>query len=151
VDVANLASLKLFMIKSLIGNIAFSFMFHCMNLVDCIFWHLVPFLFMCGFIFSSLCLANLCFSERKWLYRSSKSDVVRIVAIGTARAACAQSFVLWQQTTIGFMRRNHSIIACSPHVYILLFFAHILFVVNHTFNATPPEMLQHNKMLALSF
>jgi len=32
--------------------------------------------------------------------------------------------------------RDHSIIACSHHVYILLFFAHILFVVNHTFNTT---------------
>jgi len=28
-----------------------------------------------------------------------------------------------------------------PH-NILLFFAHILFVVNHTFNAMPPERLQ---------
>jgi len=31
----------------------------------------------------------------------------------------------------------------APHVYIwVLFFAHIPFVVNHTFNATPPERLQ---------
>jgi len=28
-------------------------------------------------------------------------------------------------------------------VYVLLFFAHIPFVVNHTFIATPPERLQH--------
>jgi len=27
--------------------------------------------------------------------------------------------------------------------YILLFFAHIPFMVNHTFNAAPPERLQH--------
>ena len=27
---------------------------------------------------------------------------------------------------------------------MVLFFAHIPFVVNHTFNATPTEMLQHN-------
>ena len=41
-------------------------------------------------------------------------------------------------------RRNHSIIACSRHAYILLFFAHIPFVVNHAFNATPPERLQQS-------
>jgi len=35
-----------------------------------------------------------------------------------ARAACAQSFTLWQQATIEFTRRNHSIIACSRHVYM---------------------------------
>jgi len=34
-------------------------------------------------------------------------------------------------------------IACSRHAYILLFFAHIPSVVNHTINATPPERLQH--------
>jgi len=38
VDVASLANLSCFVIRSLIGNIAFSFMFHCMFLVDCIFW-----------------------------------------------------------------------------------------------------------------
>jgi len=44
-------------------------MFHGMKLVDCIFWIclLVPFLVMCGFIFPSLCLVKLCFSESKWL------------------------------------------------------------------------------------
>jgi len=55
-----------------------------------------------------------------------------------SRAACSQSFALWQQATIEFMRRNHYIIVCSCHVlYILLFFAHIpfVFVVNHTINA----------------
>jgi len=69
VDVASLASLSCFVIKSLIGNIAFSFMFHCMNLVDCIFWIWlwVPFLVFCGYIFPSLCSVELCFSERKWL------------------------------------------------------------------------------------
>ena len=69
VDVASLASLSCFMIRRLIGNIAFSFMFHCMSLVDGIFWICVsvPFLVMWGFIFLSLCLVKLCFSERKWL------------------------------------------------------------------------------------
>jgi len=31
----------------------------------------------------------------------------------------------------------------APHICMVLFFTHILFVVNHTFNATPPERLQH--------
>jgi len=56
-----------------------------------------------------------------------------------SRAACAQSFAPWQQATIEITRRDHSIIACSRHIDIFLFFAHIPFVVNHTINATPPE------------
>jgi len=39
-----------------------------------------------------------------------------------------------------------TLIACSRHAYILLFFAHIPFVVNHTINATPAERLQHCQM-----
>ena len=31
----------------------------------------------------------------------------------------------------------------APHTCMVLFFTHIPFVVNHTFNATPPERLQH--------
>jgi len=30
----------------------------------------------------------------------------------------------------------------APHIYTVLFFTHIPFVVNHTFNATPTERLQ---------
>jgi len=48
-----------------------------------------------------------------------------------ARAASAQSFTLWQQATIEIMRRNQSIIACSRHIYMVLFFTHIPFVGNH--------------------
>ena len=66
------------------------------------------------------------------------------IAIGKARATCAQSFALWQRATIEFTCHDHSIIACSRHVYILLFFAPIPFVVNHTFNAMPPERLQQS-------
>jgi len=33
-----------------------------------------------------------------------------------ARAACAQSFTLWQQTIIEITRRDHSIIACSRQI-----------------------------------
>jgi len=46
------------------------------------------------------------------------------------------------------MRRNHSIIACSRHIYVVLFFAHIPLVVNHTFKATPTERLQHYQYTA---
>jgi len=36
-----------------------------------------------------------------------------------ARAACAQSFTLWQQATIEITRRrDHSIVACSRQVYM---------------------------------
>jgi len=31
----------------------------------------------------------------------------------------------------------------APHICMVLFLTPISFVVNHTFNATPPEMLQH--------
>ena len=38
-----------------------------------------------------------------------------------------------------------SLYYCSfaPHICMVLFFRHIPFVVNHTFNATQPERLQH--------
>ena len=61
-----------------------------------------------------------------------------------ARAACAQNVALWQQAPINFTRRDHSIIACSRHIYMVLFLARIPFVVNRTFNATTTERLQHN-------
>jgi len=32
----------------------------------------------------------------------------------------------------------------SRHIYMVLFFTHIPFVVKHTINATPPERLQQN-------
>jgi len=63
-----------------------------------------------------------------------------------APAACAQSFALSQQATIEFTRWDRSIIACSRHIYTVLFFAHIPFVVNHAFSATPTERLQHKRV-----
>jgi len=63
------------------------------------------------------------------------------IAIGKPEDMCA-SFALWQQATTEFMRRNHSVVACSRHIYVVLLFAHIPFVVNHTFNVTPTERLQ---------
>ena len=59
-----------------------------------------------------------------------------------ARAACAQSLTLWQQATTEITQRDHSITACSRHLHMVLFFAHIPFVVNRAFNATPAERLQ---------
>jgi len=56
--------------------------------------------------------------------------------------ACAQSFTLWQQATTEFTRHDHSMIACSRHIYVVLFFAHIPFVVNREFSATPAAWLQ---------
>jgi len=35
-----------------------------------------------------------------------------------ARAECAQSFTLWQQETIEITCHDHSIIACSRHIYM---------------------------------
>jgi len=35
-----------------------------------------------------------------------------------ARVASAQSFTLWQQATIEFTCHDHSIIACSRHLYM---------------------------------
>jgi len=65
-----------------------------------------------------------------------------IVAIGRAERHVRKAS---QQATVEIMRRNDSIIACSHHIYVVLFFAHIPFVVNHTFNATPKGRLQHNQ------
>ena len=57
-----------------------------------------------------------------------------------------QSFTLWQQTTIEIMCRNHSIIACSHHIWVL-FFIQISFMMNHTFNVTPTERLQQHPLV----
>ena len=61
---------------------------------------------------------------------------------GKSRVACTQSFALWQQATVQFTCHDHYIIACLRHICMVLFFTHIPFVVNHTFNATPLERLQ---------
>jgi len=47
------------------------------------------------------------------------------VAIGKARAACAQSFTLWQQATIEIMRRNLSYCCLfALRIYIVVLRAH---------------------------
>ena len=35
-----------------------------------------------------------------------------------SRAECAQGFALWQQATIEYTCHDHSIIACSRHIYV---------------------------------
>jgi len=49
--------------------------------------------------------------QQRCCYESLHQGSVDCVAIGKARAACAQSFALWQQATIEITRRDHSIIA----------------------------------------
>ena len=56
-------------------------------------------------------------------------------------AESAQSFKLCQQATIEITRRDHSIIACSRHTYMVLFFAHIPFVVNRAFQRNVSEVV----------
>ena len=50
-----------------------------------------------------------------------------------AWATSVQSFSLWQQATIEITCHDHSSIACSRHIYIVLFFARIPFLGNRTF------------------
>ena len=63
------SKLRCFVIRSLIGTIAFSFMFHCMNLVGCIFWirrfRLVPFLIM-------YCMCSPVATEGLWWAQAAK-------------------------------------------------------------------------------
>jgi len=46
------------------------------------------------------------------------------VAIGKTRAACAQSFALWQQATTEITRRDHSYCLFAPRIYIVVLRAH---------------------------
>jgi len=102
----------------------------------------------CGtFALSVSCHTNRHLPVFRQYHRFAKCNSSDIAAIGKARAACAQSFALWQQATIDTTRRNHSSIVCSRHAYMLLFFARKPFVVNHTHNTTPPERLQQHLIL----
>jgi len=53
-----------------------------------------------------------------------------------APAASVQSFTLWQQATIEIMHRDHSIIACSCHIY--------MGVVRHAHSVRSKPHIQHN-------
>jgi len=68
--------------------------------------------------------------------------VMRYCCDRKGRAECTQSFTLWQQATIEITRHDHSVVTCSRQVYMVLFFAHIPFVVNRAFSATPTARLQ---------
>ena len=63
-----------------------------------------------------------------------------------ARAAYTQSFTMWQQATIDITCRDHSVIACLHYLYMGLFLAHILFMVNCAFSAMPVERLQQHQI-----
>jgi len=54
---------------------------------------------------------------------------------------------LWQQATIEFTQWDHSIVACLHHIYMVLFFVHIPFMVNCAFRTTPVERLQQHPLL----
>ena len=90
-------------------------------------------------------------SKFAWKCSIGKAIPRRCCCDRKSRAACAQSFAPWQQATIEITRRDHSIIACSRHIHIFLFFAHIPFVVNHTINVTPPERLQQCEVVSFTF
>jgi len=59
-----------------------------------------------------------------------------------AWAASAQSFTLWQQVTRDDTPWSLYYYLFAPHIYVVLFCAHIPSVVNRTFSATPAERLQ---------
>jgi len=59
---------------------------------------------------------NCCLKNWTHIWRFHRS--LNSVAIGCPRAAYAQSFTLRQQATIEITRRDHSIIACSRHIYM---------------------------------
>jgi len=92
-----------------------------------------------------------------WLsFQVSRSTGVSIATAflqsNLASLRLPQNFTLWQQATIEITCHDHSIIACSCHIYIhiyiwVLFFAHIPLVVNRTFNAMPTERLQQHPLL----
>jgi len=53
-------------------------------------------------------------NQQVWCLKSK----AQFVAIGKARAKCAQSFTLWHQATIEITGHSDSISACSRHIYM---------------------------------
>jgi len=70
-------------------------------------------------------------------------------SVAIRNPARPQNFTLWQQAAIEATRRDHSIMACSHHIYVVLFFAHIRFVVNRAFRATPDERLNSSTIFGV--
>jgi len=60
---------------------------------------------------------HLCYSNDSNVYDWKFVSVIHFCH-QKARTACAQSFTLWQQATIEFTWRNHSIIGYSNHIYM---------------------------------
>ena len=61
-----------------------------------------------------------------------------------ARAACARRFALWQQATMEITRRDHSIIACSRHLYIgVVRRAHSVAHTSHNRHLTTILVMHH--------
>jgi len=58
------------------------------------------------------------------------------------RYCYVQSFISLVSPEI--THHDHSIIACSRHIYVVLFFARIPFVVKRGFSATPAKRLQQH-------
>ena len=59
----------------------------------------------------------------------------------------ASNIALWQQATLEVTRRDDSIMACSRHIHMVLFFAHNPLVVERAFSATPAKWLQRYILL----
>ena len=73
-------------------------------------------------------------------------DLIRLLRSESPSGMCAKLRTV-AASNIEIMRRNHSSIACSRHIYVVLFFAPIQFVVNHIFNAKPTGRLQQHPLL----
>jgi len=72
------------------------------------------------------------------VFQESRAQRVLIANSRTILGAQGRlATLLWQQATIDITCHDNSIIACSRQILCVLFFAHIPFVVNRTFNATP--------------
>jgi len=85
--------------------------------------------------------------------RKPECHVWKVSHCGRSRAAITLC-VRWSSCSIvhtlilaEVTRHDRSIIACSRHIYVVLFFAHIPYVVKHAFSAMPAESLQQRPLL----
>ena len=86
------------------------------------------------------------YTHVKAAQRSYKNHVALLCYDRKGRAVSAQIFTLWQQATIEITWRDHSIIAFRATCIWVLFFAHIPFMLNRTFNATPTDNLRQLRL-----
>ena len=93
--------------------------------------------------------ASHCGSKQQ---QSSPDEIILVVTVSKHNQLFTRFTSIIRGHSPRSLHRDHSIIACSRHIHIFLFFAHILFVVNHAINATPSERLQHHKgVIVLNF